>query len=57
MALKIFQITQEYTIAVVKAIEKLIKAPTLKNTKPNDLERLAQVAQKVILFTLIFTLI
>ncbi|VDM96874.1 unnamed protein product, partial [Onchocerca ochengi] len=45
-AISFIKITQEYTVGVVKAIEKLINASTLKNTKPNDLERLAQVAQK-----------
>ncbi|KAM3724397.1 Endophilin-B1 [Dirofilaria immitis] len=45
-AIGFIKITQEHTTAVVAAIEKLINAPPLKHSKPNDLERLAQVAQK-----------
>lgn len=44
----ILQITQEYTVNVVTAIEKLINIPPSRHSKENDLERLANVAQKVI---------
>ncbi|VDM12323.1 unnamed protein product [Wuchereria bancrofti] len=46
-AINFIKITQEYTQDVVAAIEKLINASQPKrHSKPNDLERLAHVAQK-----------
>ncbi|VDN07958.1 unnamed protein product [Thelazia callipaeda] len=45
-AVSFIKITREYTPAVVAAIEKLIHAPPPKHPKPNELERLAQAAQK-----------
>ncbi|EFO16185.1 hypothetical protein LOAG_12324 [Loa loa] len=45
-AIGFIKITQEYTVDVVAAIEKSINLPARKHSKPNDLERLAYVAQK-----------
>ncbi|VBB26346.1 unnamed protein product [Acanthocheilonema viteae] len=45
-AIGFIKITQEYTIDVVAAIEKLINTPPSRQSKENDLERLAHTAQK-----------
>ncbi|CAG9537977.1 unnamed protein product [Cercopithifilaria johnstoni] len=45
-AVGFIKITQEYTVDVVAAIEKLINTSSSKGSKENDLERLAHVAQK-----------
>ncbi|KAL4002928.1 hypothetical protein ACH3XW_5495 [Acanthocheilonema viteae] len=52
-AIGFIKITQEYTIDVVAAIEKLINTPPSRQSKENDLERLAHTAQKLFYLTLI----
>uniref|UniRef100_A0A0R3RJI9 BAR domain-containing protein n=1 Tax=Elaeophora elaphi TaxID=1147741 RepID=A0A0R3RJI9_9BILA len=51
-AVDFIKTTQEYTVDVVAAIEKLINVPLSKNTKESDLERLTHVAQKLFIMLL-----